>query len=140
MRLRFGGWSLCLTSVIVGRTLAAQAPRLPEFATSWDRDTVARRPAHQVPSTSRHAHVRDGVLVGASIGGFAGAFIGLADQRVVCPSSVIVCKTPDGKVLSLVAGLAIGGVAGGVTGGVIGAFVHSTDRPDRTVIGLAIAF
>ena len=90
------------------------------------------------PLVERHSHVREGTFIGAAVGGFAGGIAGLADQKILCPSRVMVCRTPGGAVLSMVGGIAIGGVAGGVTGAVIGAFIHSSGA--RTDLGLSVRF
>ena len=90
------------------------------------------------PLVERHAHVRDGVLIGAAVGGFAGGIVGLADQKILCPSRVTVCRTPGGAVLSMIGGLAIGGVAGGIAGGLIGAFIRTSGG--ETDLGLSVRF
>jgi len=110
---------LTVTVTLLGAPLAGQGQRLSG-----------------PPLVERHSHVRDGALIGAAVGGFAGGIAGLADQKLLCPSRVMVCRTPGGAVLSMIGGIAVGGAAGGIAGAVIGAFIHSSGT--RTDVGLSV--
>jgi len=88
------------------------------------------------PLVARHAHVGDGALIGFTVGGFAGTFIGLADRKRLCPAKDWVCGGPGAPVISMLAGLTIGGIVGGATGALVGAFVKTTGN--ETQVGLSV--
>jgi len=90
------------------------------------------------PLIERHSHVGEGALIGAAIGGFAGAFVGLADHKHICSPRLWLCQGPGGPIISMIGGLAIGSMGGGATGAVIGAFVHSSGG--RADLGVSVRF
>lgn len=88
------------------------------------------------PLVPRHSHVGDGALIGATVGGFAGTLVGLADRRHVCPSREWICAGPGQPIIGMLGGLGVGAVMGGAAGALVGAFIR-TSGPE-TQVGLTV--
>jgi hypothetical protein len=80
------------------------------------------------PLVTRQSHVGDGAVIGISVGAFAGAIVGLADRKRICPDQKWICTGPGQPIVSMLGGVAVGGIAGGVIGGLVGAFVSTSGK------------
>ena len=145
MQCRIAGFVL-ISTLLIALPLAGQAPRIPESAPTTGRaDASAARgfafpPDRSVARLPRHAHVRDGALIGAGLGSLAGGLMGLSRSRQLCPQRLLVCQGVVGAQYSMLVGIGIGGLLGGTTGGVVGAFVRTSDHPGRTRLGVTVEF